>query len=212
MGESDDAIWPGLERTVPREDGLATRTAIHRRTRPIDRETFPVLVLARERATGRLYVRAMERVTRSADWLKTATEIEARALGYEEQPPALLMVFPTGNDQSHSQALADLVSRVFAATNDRAAGGEARRAHLHETFDAYCSARELSPRQKRILELYLRGENDKEIAASVGCSEATVYEHWRRMARKAEGGQKADVVTDFHRFLAGTTDRPDTDR
>jgi DNA-binding NarL/FixJ family response regulator len=154
----------------------------------------------------------MERVTRSADWLMTATELEARALGYEEQSPALLMVFPTGNEQSHSQALADLVSRVFAATEQRAAGGEKKRTQLHEAFDAYCSARELSPRQKRVLQLYLRGDNDKEIAASVGCSEATVYEHWRRMARKAEGAQKADVVTDFHRFLAGMGNHHDTER
>ena len=57
--------------------------------------------------------------------------------------------------------------------------------------------------RKLILREYLNGKNDKEIALSCRCSEATIYEHWRRMARKAGGSQKGDVIADFHRFLAG---------
>ena len=53
-----------------------------------------------------------------------------------------------------------------------------------------------------MLERYLVGNNDKEIADSFGCSATTVYEHWRRMARKANGAHKSDAIDDFHRFLA----------
>ena len=28
-----------------------------------------------------------------------------------------------------------------------------------------------------------------------------MYEHWRRMARKAGGHNKGDSISDFHRFL-----------
>jgi len=57
-------------------------------------------------------------------------------------------------------------------------------------------------------ELYLVGNNDKEIAEAFRCSGAAVHAHWRRMARKAHGADKADVVTDFHRFLAGSDVHP----
>jgi DNA-binding CsgD family transcriptional regulator len=59
----------------------------------------------------------------------------------------------------------------------------------------------LSKQQRMILRMYLDGMSDKEIAQICRCSEATVYEHWRRMARKAGGSQKGDVISDFHRFL-----------
>ncbi|HEY3494496.1 MAG TPA: LuxR C-terminal-related transcriptional regulator [Polyangiaceae bacterium] len=70
-----------------------------------------------------------------------------------------------------------------------------------DTIEAYVSARNLSAKQRTILRLYLAGSNDKMIAEECGCSVATVYEHWRRMAKKVGGTQKADVVADFHRFL-----------
>jgi DNA-binding CsgD family transcriptional regulator len=60
----------------------------------------------------------------------------------------------------------------------------------------------LSKQQRMILRYYLDGRNDKAIAELCGCSEATVYEHWRRMARKVGGAQKGDAIADFHRFLA----------
>lgn len=78
----------------------------------------------------------------------------------------------------------------------------ARRANLESVFTSYSSSRTLSKQQRMILRMYLDGMNDKEIAGACGCSEATVYEHWRRMARKAGGSQKGDVISDFHRFLA----------
>lgn len=88
-----------------------------------------------------------------------------------------------------------------------ASGIESRglaRGDLTPTLDAYAELRALSQQQRLILGLYLGGSNDKAIAERCGCSEATVYEHWRRMAKKAGGSHKADAINDFHRFLAGT--------
>jgi len=78
-----------------------------------------------------------------------------------------------------------------------------RGAHLDSVFRSYSVIRVLSPQQQLILREYLNGKNDKEIAQTCRCAEATIYEHWRRMARKAGGSQKSDVIADFHRFLAG---------
>lgn len=78
-----------------------------------------------------------------------------------------------------------------------------RGADLDSWFSTYSAERLLSKQQRQILRLYLTGMNDKEIAQLCRCSEATVYEHWRRMARKAGGSQKGDVIADFHRFLGG---------
>jgi DNA-binding NarL/FixJ family response regulator len=66
---------------------------------------------------------------------------------------------------------------------------------------AFATSRRLSKQQALILDLYLRGKSDKEIAEHCACAGATVYEHWRRMARKSGGRQKSDLIADFHRFL-----------
>jgi DNA-binding NarL/FixJ family response regulator len=73
---------------------------------------------------------------------------------------------------------------------------------LRSLIDAYAVDRMLSKQQRTILQSYLDGRNDKAIAELCGCSEATVYEHWRRMARKVGGTHKGDAIADFHRFLA----------
>jgi DNA-binding CsgD family transcriptional regulator len=77
---------------------------------------------------------------------------------------------------------------------------------LGDSLHVYSSLRSLSRRQREVLELYLVGKNDKEIADSFRCSATTVYEHWRRMAKKANGLHKSCVVNDFHRFLATRSD------
>jgi DNA-binding CsgD family transcriptional regulator len=69
---------------------------------------------------------------------------------------------------------------------------------------AYASSRRLSKQQSLILDLYLNGKTDKEIAELCACSGATVYEHWRRMAKKSGGRQKSDLIADFHRYLRQT--------
>jgi DNA-binding NarL/FixJ family response regulator len=73
---------------------------------------------------------------------------------------------------------------------------------LGSILEAYTELRAFSERQQLILRLYLNGQNDKEIAQELQCSESTVYEHWRRMARKANGAHKGCVINDFHRFLS----------
>jgi DNA-binding NarL/FixJ family response regulator len=79
--------------------------------------------------------------------------------------------------------------------------GALRAGGLDFALESYASVRALSNQQRLILHFYLSGENDKQIARTLSCSEATVYEHWRRMGKKAGGVAKASVVTDFHRFL-----------
>jgi DNA-binding NarL/FixJ family response regulator len=73
---------------------------------------------------------------------------------------------------------------------------------LESLINVYAVNRVLSKQQRLILRCYLGGRNDKEIAEMCGCSEATVYEHWRRMAKKVGGAHKGDAISDFHRFLA----------
>jgi DNA-binding NarL/FixJ family response regulator len=73
---------------------------------------------------------------------------------------------------------------------------------LSSLLEHYAALRGFSERQQLILRRYLDGLNDKEIAQELRCAESTVYEHWRRMAKKARGTQKSCVINDFHRFLA----------
>jgi len=82
-----------------------------------------------------------------------------------------------------------------------ASDGARRAPGLELVLDSYASVRALSKQQRLILHFYLSGENDKQIAHTLLCSEATVYEHWRRMGKKAGGAAKATVISDFHRFL-----------
>jgi DNA-binding NarL/FixJ family response regulator len=80
-------------------------------------------------------------------------------------------------------------------------GGPGQSGGLTMALESYASVRALSKQQRLILGFYLSGENDKEIAQTLSCSEATVYEHWRSMAKKTGGTTKSAVISDFHRFL-----------
>ena len=88
--------------------------------------------------------------------------------------------------------------RLAVGTGTAHAPGE----RLKSLVDAYAGDRMLSKQQRMILRSYLDGRNDKAIAELCGCPEATVYEHWRRMARKVGGAHKGDAIADFHRYLA----------
>ena len=110
-----------------------------------------------------------------------------------------------GRGESHPKSAGGLVAQMTGTTEAHAADPRASwRDHFETVFGSYVAKRALSAHQQRILRLYLRGAHDKEIAGHCGCSEATVYEHWHRMARKAGGTQKCEVIADFHRFLKGT--------
>jgi DNA-binding NarL/FixJ family response regulator len=116
----------------------------------------------------------------------------------------LLFGIPSLTKPIDPPLLAEVISSLLVSgTDDRPT--EARpgvRSHLDEVRLAYGAHRGLSAQQELILRLYFSGAVDKEIAAACGCAHATVYEHWRRMARKAGGTGKQDVIADFHRFLA----------
>jgi DNA-binding NarL/FixJ family response regulator len=66
----------------------------------------------------------------------------------------------------------------------------------------YAKVRSLSPKQNLVLRLHLEGKNDKEIATLLQCSETTVYEHWRRMMKKAMVKYKREVLADFHGYTS----------
>jgi len=101
-----------------------------------------------------------------------------------------------------SLALTGLALRLsFANKPPRPQPAPPRTSHLESIFSSYSVDRVLSKQQRMILRMYLDGKSDKEIAQVCRCSEATVYEHWRRMAKKAGGSHKGDVISDFHRFL-----------
>ena len=75
--------------------------------------------------------------------------------------------------------------------------------HLESVLTSYSEHRGISSQQLVVLKGFLAGKNDKEIADECQCSVATIYEHWRRMAKKAGASLKSDVIADFHRFLSG---------
>jgi DNA-binding CsgD family transcriptional regulator len=159
-----------------------------------------VLLFAHHPA-GRPYVRALEKATIPVEWVRTAGELQSRLNRADLPRPAVVLVLPSHGRFFEPNALADLARRLSmrAQETPRTQDGAPP---LDRVLEGYCATRGISPRQKQVLELYLTGSNDKEIADLFRCAEATVYEHWRRMARKANGAHKSDVVTDFHRFLA----------
>ncbi|HTE55487.1 MAG TPA: LuxR C-terminal-related transcriptional regulator [Kofleriaceae bacterium] len=136
----------------------------------------------------------------------------AGALGGEGAARLLCQGVPSLSKPVSPLALAGLAMRLSLdarnaearrAGSNGAADGSRRGEHLESVFSSYSVDRVLSKQQQTILRQYLNGMSDKEIARLCRCSEATVYEHWRRMARKAGGSHKGDVIADFHRFLAG---------
>lgn len=136
----------------------------------------------------------------------------AGPLSGEEAARLLWQGVPYLNKPVNAPALAGLALRLLAPGRARKSWpptryvpeAKDRGAHFESIIRSYSTDRVLSRQQQIILREYLAGKNDKEIAEACRCSEATVYEHWRRMARKAGGSQKSDVIADFHRFLGGS--------
>jgi DNA-binding CsgD family transcriptional regulator len=158
------------------------------------------LVLAPDRVSGAALVRALENVAFEVDWIHSDSELRSRAARADLPAPAVVFVVSPASAADDASALAELAYRSCARVAATRTADD-RGSYLAEAIDAYATTRVLSARQQQILGLYLEGKGDKEIAALCGCSEATVYEHWRRMARKAGGHNKGDSISDFHRFL-----------
>ena len=138
-------------------------------------------------------------------WFPGATTIAlAGAISGELAARLLSQGVPSLTKPVSPLALTGLALRLsLGATAPWSSAGPAKPGErLESLVNTYAADRVLSKQQQLILRSYLEGRNDKEIAAQQGCSEATVYEHWRRMARKVGGASKGDAIADFHRFLA----------
>jgi len=165
-----------------------------------------VLLLAQDQFEGSSYVAALEKATVPVEWVTTASALRLRLNRADLPRPTLVMVLPSQQTSIEPSELASVVLRLTATDASRDGDGDETTSALEQALNDYCSLRSLSPRQRQVLELYLIGDNDKEIACAFNCSATTVYEHWRRMAKKASGVHKSDVVNDFHRFLANRSE------
>ncbi|MFL5307200.1 MAG: LuxR C-terminal-related transcriptional regulator [Polyangia bacterium] len=159
-----------------------------------------VLLFARDQATAQPYVDSLQKATVPVQWVASVSALRTRLNRPDLPVPALLILLPSPRTAMAPTELVNLALRLTAGDGEVDAGTAT--SALDEPLNAYCAARSLSPRQRQVLELYLTGNNDKEIASTFNCSATTVYEYWRRMAKKANGVHKSDVVNDFHRFLA----------
>jgi DNA-binding CsgD family transcriptional regulator len=167
----------------------------------LDPAKASVLLFTQDQPTGRSYVAALEKATLRVEWVRTTSALRSRLDRADLPRPTLVMVLPSRQRSMRPSELASVVSRLTAEVRVEL-GPRTTTSALVDALGEYCSMRSLSGRQRQVLELYLVGNNDKEIASSFNCSATTVYEHWRRMAKKANGVHKSDVVNDFHRFLA----------
>jgi DNA-binding CsgD family transcriptional regulator len=171
-----------------------------------DRVKASVLLFTEDQFKGRSYVAALEKATVPVEWVTTTSAFRSRLNRADLPPPALIMMLPSPQTSMPPGELASVALRLTTGTGDDDLGPQKTTSALAESLNDYCAARSLSGRQRQVLALYLTGNNDKEIACSFNCSATTVYEHWRRMAKKANGVHKSDVVNDFHRFLATRSD------
>ena len=160
-----------------------------------------VLLYTQDQFKGKSFVAALEKATVPVEWVTTASELRSRLDRADLPRPTLVVMLPTPEASMRPSELASMALRL---TTD--VGGDPglpkTASALAEALGDYCAQRSLSPRQRQVMERYLIGDNDKEIASAFSCSATTVYEHWRRMAKKANGVHKSDVINDFHRFLA----------
>ena len=163
-----------------------------------------VLLFTQDQPTGKSYVAALEKATVEVEWVKTASALRSRLERSDLPRPAVVMVLPSRQRSLPPTELARVVLRLTMNARGDLGAQRGTASPLGYSLNDYCAMRALSCRQRQVLEAYLIGNNDKEIASSFNCSATTVYEHWRRMARKASGLHKSDVVNDFHRFLAAT--------
>lgn len=161
-----------------------------------------VLLYTQDPFKGKSYVAALEKATIPVECVTTASALRSRLERVDLPRPALVLVLHSRQASMRPSELTSLASWLLTGTRRTQNATSA----LGDALGEYCAARSLSGRQRQVLELYLVGNNDKEIACSFNCSATTVYEHWRRMAKKANGVHKSDVVNDFHRFLATRSD------
>lgn len=87
------------------------------------------------------------------------------------------------NDEELLKAIREAIQRDHQARNDRAG-----RAAVAERFET------LTPREREVLELVVRGMLNKQIAAALGASEKTIKTHRGRVMKKMKVQSVADLV------------------
>src|SRR6185503_20489968 len=172
----------------------------------LDPTKASVLLFTQDHPEAKSYVAALEEATVSVECVTTASALRSRLERADLPPPTLVMVLPSQEASMPPSELARVVLRLTARAGGDLGSQKTPSSALPDALNEYCVMRSLSRRQRQVLELYLVGNNDKEIASTFSCSATTVYEHWRRMAKKASGVHKSCVVNDFHRFLATRSD------
>src|SRR5437763_829406 len=77
--------------------------------------------------------------------------------------PTLVMVIPSGQSTIRPTELVRVVLRLTICAGGELATPKATASPLVGSLNAYCAMRSLSGRQRQVLELYVVGNNDKEI-------------------------------------------------
>jgi DNA-binding CsgD family transcriptional regulator len=165
-----------------------------------------VLLFAQDQFKAKSYVAALEKATVPVEWVTTTSALRLRLERTDLPRPALVMVLPAAAATMRPSEFASVALRLTAEAGGDMGAQRPPSSAFEDVLGEYCASRALSSRQSQVLAQYLIGNNDKEIASSLNCSATTVYEHWRRMAKKANGVHKSDVINDFHRYLATRSD------
>ncbi len=169
-----------------------------------------VVMLAEDGPMRRSLERYFNASSLDVELVQTMSELESRAIRGERSAPEMIVLLLSPRGAVASRGVAALVARASSLIRKPAAAtswpsattpDEGQGARLASLVSTYASQRAFSPQQEKVLRLYLDGKNDKEIAELCACATATIYEHWRRMAKKGGALHKADVIADFHRFL-----------
>ena len=169
---------------------------------PVGPSRLRVVVLAEDGMMRRSLERHLSATSLNVELVETLSELESRATRGERPAPEMIVLLPSPRGGVASRVVAALVARVSSMIRrPRSPTEEGHGATLASLVSTYSSRLSFSPQQEKVLRLYLDGKNDKEIAELCACSPATVYEHWRRMAKKGGTLHKTDVIADFHRFL-----------
>jgi len=93
--------------------------------------------------------------------------------------------------------LALMVLVLFSEWNRTRARRLAARIRTEAAMDLYCDRLDISPRQKEIIRLLLRGKSNKEIEDALFISMGTVKTHIYRIFRKLEVKNRSQLITLF---------------
>jgi RNA polymerase sigma factor (sigma-70 family) len=184
--DDDDSVRRGLERLL-RSVGLeveafASSREFIARAQP-DRPACIVLDLRLPGASGLEVQETLARAGREipiifisgyADVASSVRALKAGAIDFLQKPFS-------------DQALLDIVHEALGRSRE-SRRHRAELAAIHSRFDT------LTPRERDVLRLVLRGLLNKQIAAELGISEKTVKFHRGRVMEKTQAGSVAELV------------------